>query len=174
MRWALFLSALLATSGSMQAWQLSNSAPLSATVVLGQPDFTSPICDNPVLSPEQQLCHPVGVAVDNRSGLLFVADGDNNRVLIWPSAAEFTDGQPAAVVLGQPDFIIGRKCTGPTTARTICDPNGLAVDISAAFMVLAGIPATISWKTLVGRWTATISTSTCPARQKQKSSVVSG
>lgn len=39
------------------------------------------------------------------------------------------------MVFGQPGFTIGRKCTGPTTARTICDPNGLAVDISGHLFV---------------------------------------
>ena len=100
----------------------------TADAELGQPGFTTPACNNPLLSPAQQLCHPAGVAVDNNSGRLFVADGDNNRILIWPSAAKFTNGEPASIVLGQPNFAIGPKCTGGTTASTICDPNGLAVD----------------------------------------------
>jgi len=57
---------------------LGAQGQLSANAELGQPDFTSSTCDNPALSPSQQLCHPVGVAVNNANGLLFVADGDNN------------------------------------------------------------------------------------------------
>ncbi|PYV26332.1 MAG: hypothetical protein DMG24_07295 [Acidobacteria bacterium] len=126
---------VLATGASAQPLQATSSRAFTADAVLGQPSFTTPTCNNPVLGSSQQLCHPVGVAVDESSGLLFVADGDNNRVLIWPSAADFTDGEPASVVLGQPDFSIGRKCTGSTTAHTICDPNGLVVDASGHLFV---------------------------------------
>ena len=108
---------------------------IAANAELGQPNFTSPTCDNPVLSPAQQLCHPVGVAINNPNGLLFVADGDNNRGLIWPSASGFTNAQAASVVLGQPDFNIGRKCTGGTTASTICDPNSAVFDASGNLWV---------------------------------------
>lgn len=115
--------------------QSSQSSQLTANAELGQPNFTSSTCDNPALSPSQQLCHPVGVAVNSANGLLFVADGDNNRGLIWPSAAGFTNGQPASVVLGQPDFNIGRKCTGGTTASTICDPNAATFDANGNLWV---------------------------------------
>jgi DNA-binding beta-propeller fold protein YncE len=126
---------VVAADRTVQQARATSSTTLTADAVLGQPDFTTPTCDNPLLSPSQQLCHPVGVAVDSSSGLLFVADGDNNRILIWPSAEEFTNSQPAMVVLGQPDFSVGRKCTGSTSARTICDPNGLAVDASGRLFV---------------------------------------
>ncbi len=99
----------------------------SAIAILGQPNFSSPTCNNPGLTNSQQLCHPVGVALDNRSGRLFVADGDNNRALIWPSAQDFTTGQAASVVLGQPNFTINQKCS-KTNAGSLCDPNNLTVD----------------------------------------------
>jgi sugar lactone lactonase YvrE len=104
------------------------SAQLAANAELGQPNFTSSTCDNPILKPARMLCHPVGVGVNNTNGLLFVAAGDDNRILIWPSASKFSNAQPASVVLGQPDFTIGRKCSGGTTATTICDPNAATVD----------------------------------------------
>ena len=110
-------------------------AQLSATAELGQPNFTSSACDNPALTPRQMLCHPVGVGVNNANDLLFVADGDNNRLLIWPSASRFTNAQAASVVLGQPDFTIGRKCSGGTTASTICDPNAATVDANGNLWV---------------------------------------
>ncbi len=75
------------------------------------------------------------MAVNNTNSLLFVADGDNNRGLIWPSAAGFTNAQAASVVLGQPDFNIGRKCTGGTTPSTICDPNSAAFDANGNLWV---------------------------------------
>jgi sugar lactone lactonase YvrE len=109
---------------------LGAQGQLTANAELGQPNFTSPTCDNTGLSPAQQLCHPVGVAVNNANGLLFVADGDNNRGLFWPSASGFTNAPAASVVLGQPNFNIGRKCTGGTTASTICDPNSATFDVN--------------------------------------------
>jgi DNA-binding beta-propeller fold protein YncE len=114
------------------ASSLTVAMPLSvdngaANAVLGQPNFTSPTCNNPLLTSRQRLCHPVGVAVDIGSGRLFVSDGDNNRVLIWSSAQAFTKGQAASVVIGQPSFRIKQIC-GRTNARSLCDPNDLTVD----------------------------------------------
>jgi len=114
---------------------LATQGQITADAELGQPSFTSSTCDNPSLSPSAQLCHPVGVAVNSANGLLFVADGDNNRGLIWPSASSFTNAEAASVVLGQPDFNIGRKCTGGTTASTICDPNSAAFDANGNLWV---------------------------------------
>ncbi len=140
----LLTSLLVACSGSNTTIAPSHPATptpkslsvsdTSATALLGQPNFTSPTCNNPGLTDSQQLCHPVGVAIDNRSGNLFVADGDNNRVLIWPKASDFTNGQAASVVLGQPNFTINQKC-GKTNAGSLCDPNNLAVDATGNLFV---------------------------------------
>ena len=125
------LLVLLAAAAAVQV----SARRTTSDAELGQPDFTTLTCNNPLLSPAQQLCHPTGVAVDNNSGLLFVADGDNNRILIWPSAAKFSNAEPALVVLGQPDFAIGPKCSGGITASTICDPNGLVADATGHLFV---------------------------------------
>src|SRR5438552_7007517 len=126
---------MLTLCGLSAAALLGVQGQITADAELGQPNFTSPTCDNPVLSPSQQLCHPVGVAVNNANGLLFVADGDNNRGLIWPSASGFTNARAASIVLGQPDFNIGHKCSGGTTASTICDPNSAAFDANGNLWV---------------------------------------
>jgi len=107
----------------------------TADAVLGQPDFTSSACDNPALATNQQLCQPVSVAVDNMSGMLFVSDGDDNRVLIWPDAQSFLNGAAASVVLGRPDFSIVSKCPQAVTAVTLCDPNSLTVDAQGNLFV---------------------------------------
>lgn len=69
-----------------------------ASVVLGQPDFTT-ITTGQTAS---TMRTPTGVATDGH--ILVVTDTDNNRVLIWLSIPT-TNGQNADVVLGQPDFV---------------------------------------------------------------------
>ena len=131
----LLIPAFMAFSSSVFLNAQSSTQLLSANAELGQPNFTSSPCDNPALTPRQMLCHPVGVGVNIANDLLFVADGDNNRILIWPSASRFTNSQPASVVLGQADFTIGRKCSGGTTPSTICDPNAATVDTAGNLWV---------------------------------------
>ena len=135
--WQIFVAGFLPTVEAATrltgASVVGSAMPLSvgnatADAVLGQPNFTSPTCNNPVLTSNQQLCHPVGVALDPRSERLLVSDGDNNRMLIWPDAQDFANGQAARVVLGQPNFTINQKCSQTTTAHTLCDPNNLTVD----------------------------------------------
>jgi uncharacterized protein (TIGR03437 family) len=73
----------------------SNNQP--ADVVIGQPDFTT----NLPTTTREGLRGPQGVWIDN--GRLFVADTVNGRVLIWNSIPA-SNGAPADIVLGQPDF----------------------------------------------------------------------
>ncbi len=70
----------------------------SATMVLGQPDFTS--VNFATTAGGMRL--PTGVATDGRN--LAVADTANNRVLLWRSIPTQM-GQPADIVVGQPDFV---------------------------------------------------------------------
>src|SRR5579864_713869 len=72
-----------------------------ANLVLGQPDF---VTTNVNLT-QNGLRTPTGIATDGN--ILAVADTDNNRVLIWKSIPT-TIGQPADIVLGQPDFTTGK------------------------------------------------------------------
>lgn len=101
-----------------------NSVPTSidepADVVIGQPDFSSAIPNNTTgfcaatgtgstgnptypARCEKTLDFPRFVLPDGR-GRLFVADGGNDRVLIY-NAIPTTNGVAANVVLGQPDFL---------------------------------------------------------------------
>src|SRR5207249_3680101 len=60
------------------------------------------------------LSSPQAVAVDH-DGHLYVADTSNHRVLGWASATAFQNGDPATIVLGQPNpqqsnqYAIGTK-----------------------------------------------------------------
>ena len=68
-----------------------------ADLVIGQKNFT----DNTPGLTQDKLRWPTGVATDGQR--LVVADAYNNRVLIWQIFPTI-NGQPADVVLGQPDF----------------------------------------------------------------------
>jgi uncharacterized protein (DUF427 family) len=68
-----------------------------AQVVVGQPDFTT-VTQGATAA---KMRSPVGVWTDGTR--LVVADTDNNRVLIWTTFPT-VNGQPADLVVGQPDF----------------------------------------------------------------------
>jgi hypothetical protein len=73
----------------------------AADVVLGQTNFTTSTSGTTVAN----LSSPLGVFV-SPNGKLIVADGSNNRVLIWNSIPT-VNGIPADVVVGQPNFTTG-------------------------------------------------------------------
>jgi DNA-binding beta-propeller fold protein YncE len=101
--------------------------------VLGQLDFTHKL---PNLPDGRSLSGPTAVAVDDSvtPGRLYVLDFWNNRVLGWRGATGFANGQPADIVLGQPDFLSTDCNTGGRSARSLCTSpwygsyGGLAVD----------------------------------------------
>lgn len=78
-----------------------NSVPTNnyepADIVVGQMNFESNYSSNG----PSGMCWPMGVYSDGQH--LFVSDAGNYRVLIWNSIPT-TNGQPADLVLGQPDF----------------------------------------------------------------------
>jgi hypothetical protein len=87
-----------------------------ANVVLGQPDFLS--VNNH--TSQTGLRTASGVASDGR--VLVIADTDNNRILIFNSIPVF-NGQPADVLLGQPDFNTVQPLV--ITASTFRGPQGV-------------------------------------------------
>ena len=104
-----------------------NNTP--ADVVLGQANFTSAVVpgDTPSAS---SMRGPQGVWIQN--GKLYVADTQNNRVLIW-NRIPTTNGQAADVVLGVPNFTttVNQDLTQQTnsaTASTMLNPVAVASD----------------------------------------------
>ena len=57
-----------------------------------------------------------------------MADTINNRVLSWPNAPAFANGQPADLVLGQPNFLATSGNNGGLGANSLLVPVGLALD----------------------------------------------
>lgn len=79
-------------------------------VVLGQPDFEK----TDIAVTQSGMRQPTAVASDGR--YVAVADTNNNRVLIW-NHIPTTNGEPADLVLGQPDFTKNAPGTSATTMR---------------------------------------------------------
>ncbi|MDZ4676810.1 MAG: hypothetical protein SGI74_04795 [Oligoflexia bacterium] len=79
-----------------------------ADVVLGQPDFTTATAG----ITQSKLSSPIGGYIDKNR--IYIVDFGNRRVLIWNSIPT-TNGAPADIVLGQPNFttnIAGATATG--------------------------------------------------------------
>jgi uncharacterized protein (TIGR03437 family) len=91
-----------------------------ATLVLGQPDFTTTTLNLTASSNSLRL--PTAVASDGVH--LVVADTDHNRVLIW-NHIPTTNNSPADVVLGQPNFTTTSVPGNTPSAKSMRGPQGV-------------------------------------------------
>ncbi len=96
---------------------LGNGA--NASKVLGQPDFNSCSLNTGGIS-AASLFQPYGVFFDSASRTLWVADGINNRVLMYGNLV-----RQARLVLGQPDF---NEAYADDTQEKMRTPSGVSVD----------------------------------------------
>jgi len=98
----------------------------TASVVLGQPDFTTTTVN--FTASQSNLRQPTAVASDGVH--LVVADTNHNRVLIWNRIPTAND-TPADVVVGQTDFFATGLCGKDTctnigpTASSLRGPQGV-------------------------------------------------
>ncbi len=97
----------------------------SPSRVVGQ-DSTQIRSLNPNLVEGRELYSPGGLALDTSTSppALYVSDTRNNRVLGFRNATAFANGQPADLVLGQPDL----ATTLAAAAMGLTQPSGIAVD----------------------------------------------
>jgi len=93
------------------------STGMNASVVIGEPDFTTATSDTSQVG----LNSPSGVAVDS-SGDLWVADSTNSRILEF--RPPFTNGMAASLVIGQSDF---------TTSKFAISRNVLTFPLGVVF-----------------------------------------
>jgi sugar lactone lactonase YvrE len=121
----LAFSLLLVNSASALFLPTNDQA---ATLVLGQPDFTS----GAIQTSQAGMMYPQGVAVDPTSGKVFVADTMNSRVLRFNNVSALTNGANAEAVLGQPDFT---GSAAQTTQGGMNFPGGIAVDSAGRLWV---------------------------------------
>lgn len=104
----------------------------SATQVWGQLDFVS----NGVNKVKAAgLNSPYKAAVDYSSSpyALYVSDTNNHRVLVWRDAVRFRTGDPADLVIGQPDMRGSTANADSPGGRlpsrsSLSSPRGIAVD----------------------------------------------
>jgi len=106
---------------------------MSATVALGQPTTTGGSCLTLGSATATGSGGTCGSAFDS-AGNLWVADGDNSRVVKYPHP--FTSGEAATVALGQTSTGASQGCNqggstwgGPApSATTLCQPRHIAFD----------------------------------------------
>ena len=106
-----------------------------ADVVLGQPDFNT-VAET---TTAESLRGPRAVISNGEQ--IFVADGENHRVMVW-NQFPTTDGTAADVVLGQPDFTSrnqGDPASGTSpSARSLYQPSGIFLAVPYLGVVDSG------------------------------------
>jgi len=124
----------------------SNDTP--ADIVLGQANFTSStVFSTPTAS---SLRAPQGVWIQN--GKLFVADTQDNRVLIWNSIPT-SNNQPADLVLGQTSFTTASapplQAQNPaTSASQLWSPTSVTSDGTRLYVADYGYNRVLIWNSI--------------------------
>jgi len=118
-----------------------------ADLVLGQKDFNS---IGPVVVDNKSFRAPQGVWIQN--GKVFVADTQNNRVMIWNSIPTQND-QPADLVLGVPNFtsqpqIDLTKQTLVAAANSLLSPISVTSDGTHLFVADLGSNRVLIWNSI--------------------------
>lgn len=124
--------------GTRCAVCVGNNHNGSASLVVGQTDFTG---SNPNLT-QSGFTNPSAVASDGK--IMVVADTDSNRVLLWKSIPT-TNGAPADIVLGQPDFTTLAPATNNKGMR---GPQGVWIQGSRLFVADTDNSRILVWNTI--------------------------
>ncbi len=126
----------------------TNNAP--ADVVVGQKNFTSGTVPTNGTPSATSMSGPQGVWILN--GKLYVADTQNNRVLIW-NKIPAVNGVAADVVLGQPNFTtfvqvdISQQNTN-ATASNMLNPVSVTSDGTRLFVTDLGYNRILIWNAI--------------------------
>jgi uncharacterized protein (TIGR03437 family) len=135
----------------------TNNTP--ADVVVGQPNFTTSTVPTNYTPTAKTMSGPQGIWIQN--GKLFVADTENNRVLIYNNVPT-TNGVAADVVLGQPSFTTPVQvditqqgnCTNDTTstctatASNMLNPVSVTSDGTHVFVSDLGYNRILIWNSI--------------------------
>jgi uncharacterized protein (TIGR03437 family) len=128
---------VVADTGNNRAIEYSAGSK-SAIRVWGQSDFSS---NGPNQIKPGSINFPYKIAIDYSASpfALYVSDSANNRVLVWKDSARFQSGDPADLVIGQPNL---------RTGAANVDTNGSANPSSTSLSAPAGIAVNQSDGTL--------------------------
>ena len=117
------------------------SAAKTASTVWGQSDFVSNGINQ--IKPTS-INYPFHMAIDYSSApfALYVSDAGNNRVLAWKDSTRFRTGDPADLVIGQPNLRtaapnVDSQVSSKPTQTSLFAPEGLAVDPSSGTLYVA-------------------------------------
>jgi hypothetical protein len=126
----------------------TNNAP--ADVVLGQPDFVSSGLPSGNAPTAKSMRGPQGVWIQN--GKLYVADTQNNRVLIY-NQIPTSNGAAADVVLGEPNFTTAIQPnlaaqTTSATAGNLLNPVAVSSDGTHLFVTDLGYNRVLIWNSI--------------------------
>jgi uncharacterized protein (TIGR03437 family) len=119
-----------------------------ADIVLGQPDFTT--VATKIVVDASSFRAPQGVWIQD--GKLFVADTQNNRVMIWNSIPT-KNNQPADVVLGQPNFTTApildiTQSNLSAAANTMLTPVSVSSDGTRLYVADLGFNRVLIWNSI--------------------------
>lgn len=111
----------------------------TAARVLGQTGFTGN-GPNQIKPGSINAAYKIAIDYSQSPYALYVSDTNNNRVLIWKDSAHFHSGQPADLVIGQPNMTTaaanvdgGAKRTASSTG--LAAPRGIAVESNGDLFV---------------------------------------
>ena len=158
----LRLPTAVATDGSILAvadtgnnrvmiWKsIPNTVNQPADIELGQPDFKTVLQGSQQVVDNRSLRSPQGVWIQN--GKLFVADTQNQRVLIWNSIPT-QNRQPADVVLGQANFNVAvqpdlTKANTDAHANTLLNPVSVSSDGIRLYVADLGNNRVLIWNSI--------------------------
>jgi len=118
----------VAESGNCRVTQFVSpiTTGMSASVVFGQPNFTTGTCP-PATTSATNLNGPYGATVDH-AGNLWVDDYNSSRIVEY--VPPFTNGMAATLAIGQPNLTSGSSTQGTTSTTLslpgvpIFDPSG--------------------------------------------------
>ena len=120
----------VADYGNNRVLQYSDPSTYStADLVFGQINFSNN-GQNEVVVNASTIANPISVAIDESviPNRLYVSDANDSRVLGWSDVTALSNGAPADLLIGQPNFTSSACNNGGISAGTLCGPWGVAVD----------------------------------------------